>query len=82
MRRSQLPELIEREARRNLTPATTLDGLYAGRPARPTASLIFAALAPLRLRTGTSDGTLEIPQPDTLRLRLLGLLKIDPTHGR
>jgi len=74
--------LIEREARRNLAPATMLDGLYAGRPARPTASLILTALAPLRLRTGTSDGTPEIPQPDTLQLRLLDLLKIDPRLGR
>jgi hypothetical protein len=70
--------LIEREARRNLTPATKLDGLYAGRPARPTAGLIFNALATLRLRTVTYDGTPEIPQPDPLQRRLLDLLKIDP----
>jgi transposase len=69
--------LAEREARRNLAPATRLDGLYAGRPARPTASLIFTTLATLRLRT-TSSGTAEIPQPDPLQLRLLDLLKIDP----
>jgi len=69
--------LAEREARRNLAPATTIDGLYAGRPARPTASLIFSALATLRLRA-RPDGTLEIPQPDPLQLRLLDLLKIDP----
>jgi transposase len=74
--------LIEREARRNLAPATTLDGLYAGRPAKPTASLIFTALATLRLRTGTTDGTPEIPQPDALQLRLLDLLKIDPRRTR
>ena len=55
--------LVEREARRNLAPATKLDGLYAGRPAKPTAGLIFTALASLRLRTSTSDGTPEIPQP-------------------
>jgi hypothetical protein len=42
--------LIEREARRNLAPATKIDGLYAGRPAKPTAGLIFTALATLRLR--------------------------------
>lgn len=69
--------LIEREARRNLEPALRLNGLYAGRPARPTASLIFTALATLRLRT-TSNTTPEIPQPDALQLRLLDLLKIDP----
>jgi transposase len=73
--------LTERQARRNLAPATTLQGLYAGRPARPTASLIFTALAPLRLRTGTSDGIPEIPQPDPLQQRLLDLLDIDPTRG-
>lgn len=74
--------LIEREARRNLAPATTLDGLYAGRPAKPTASLILTALGTLRLRTSTTDGTPEIPQPDNLQLRLLDLLKIDPRHPR
>ena len=74
--------LIEREARRNLAPATTLDGLYPGRSAKPTASLIFTALASLRLRTDTSDGTPEIPQPDALQLRLLDLLKIDPRRTR
>jgi hypothetical protein len=74
--------LIERQARRNLAPATTLDGLYAGRPAKPTASLILTALAPLRLRAATSDGTPEIPQPSALQLRLLDLLNIDPRHSR
>lgn len=74
--------LIEREARRNLAPATKLDGLYAGRPAKPTASLIFVALATLRLRTSTTDGTPEIPQPDALQLHLLDLLKIDPRRLR
>ena len=72
--------LIEREARHNLAPATKLDGLYAGRPARPTAGLIFTALASLRLRIGT-DGTPEIPQPDPLQQRLLDLLKIDPRRA-
>ena len=73
--------LLEREARRNLAPATKLDGLYAGRPAKPTAGLILTALASLRLRTG-ADGRPEIPQPDTLQLRLLDLLKIDPRRTR
>jgi transposase len=71
--------LIEREARRNLAPATKLDGLYAGRPAKPTASLILNALASLRLRT-SNDGTPEIPRPSPLQQRLLDLLKIDPRH--
>jgi len=70
--------LVERQARRNLAPATKLNGLYAGRPAKPTAGLIFTALAALRLRTATSDGTPEIAQPDALQLRLLHLLDIDP----
>ena len=74
--------LVEHEARRNLVPATRLDGLYAGRPAKPTASLIFTALATLRLRSGTTDGIPEIPQPDPLQLRLLDLLKIDPRRTR
>jgi transposase len=69
--------LAERQARVNLAPALKLDGLYAGRPARPTASLIFTALATLRLRAGT-DGQPEIPQPDPLQARVLELLKIDP----
>jgi transposase len=71
--------LTEREARRNLAPAKKLDGLYAGRPAKPTAGLIFNALASLRLRT-SSDGTPEIPRPSPLQQRLLDLLKIDPRH--
>lgn len=73
--------LIERQARRNLAPATTLDGFYAGRPAKPTASLILTALAPLRLRAATNNGTPEIPQPDALQLRILDLLNIDPWHS-
>jgi transposase len=72
--------LIEREARRNLAPDTKLDGLYAGRPAKPTAKLIFTALASLRLRTITDHGTPEIPQPNPLQKRLLDLLKIDPAQ--
>jgi transposase len=74
--------LVERETRRNLPPATKIDGLYAGRPAKPTANLIFTTLASLRLRTSTSHGTPEIPQPNALQLRLLDLLKIDPRHTR
>ena len=69
--------LIEREARRNLAPATRIDGLYAGRPAKPTASLIFTTLATLRLRH-TTDGTPEIPEPTALQQQVLDLLKIDP----
>ena len=69
--------LIEREARRNLAPATTINDLYAGRPAKPTASLIFTTLATLRLRHA-NDGAPEIPEPTPLQKRVLDLLKIDP----
>jgi len=70
--------LIERQARRNLAPASRLDGLYAGRPAKPTASLILTALATLRLRAGTDDRPPQIPQPDPVQQQLLNLLEIDP----
>jgi len=73
--------LIEREVRRNLAPETKLDQLYANRPAKPTARLIFIALAPLRLRTTTEHGTPERTQPSPLQKRLLDLLKIDPTRA-
>ncbi len=73
--------LAEREARRNLAPAIKLDGLYAGRAAKPTASLIFTTLAPLRLRT-RADGTPEIPEPDPIQKQVLHLLKIDPRRPR
>jgi hypothetical protein len=55
--------LAERQARRNLAPALRLDGLYAGRPAKPTASLIFTTLATLRLRAGADGRPPQIPQP-------------------
>jgi transposase len=73
--------LVEREARRNLAPASKLDGLYAGRAAKPTANLIFTALAPLRLRTG-ADGTPQIPEPGPIQESVLRLLKIDPRRLR
>ena len=73
--------LIERETRRNLAPHTKIAGLYAGQPAKPTARLIFTALATLRLRT-TTNGPPEIPQPDPLQRQLLDLLQIDPRHTR
>ena len=70
--------LIERQARRNLAPPARLDGLHAGRPARPTASLILTALATLRLRVDAGDGPPQIPQPDPVQQQLLDLLEIDP----
>ncbi len=62
--------------RKWLTPAQR-----GRRPAKPTASMIFTALATLRLRVGTSDGIPELPQPHTLQLRLLDLLNIAPRRG-
>jgi hypothetical protein len=45
--------LIERQVRAAIAPAATLEGLYAGRPAKPTGRLIFQALARLRLIPAT-----------------------------
>ncbi|PKW17098.1 IS1634 family transposase [Saccharopolyspora spinosa] len=44
--------LIERQLRLAIAPQTTLDGLYVGRPAKPTGRLVFEALARLRLIPG------------------------------
>jgi transposase len=74
--------LIERQARLALHPNTTLDGLYAGRPAKPTARLIFQALASLRLIPATDTQPPGIPQPSPLQTRLLDLLGVDPTKTR
>ena len=41
--------LIERQVRRAIAPHATLDGLYVGRPAKPTGRLIFEALGRLCL---------------------------------
>ncbi len=67
--------LIERQVRQAITPQTTLDGLYAGRSAKPTGRLIFEALARLRLIPA-------IPQPPPLQATLLALLDVDPTRPR
>jgi transposase len=74
--------LIERQARLALDPTTTLDGLYAGRPAKPTGRLIFQALAGLRLLPATGNQPPGIPQPSPLQARLLDLLGVDPTRPR
>jgi hypothetical protein len=62
--------------------ATTVDGLYAGRPAIPTGKLILDALAGLRLIPGTGQSPPTIPQPTDLQLHLLDLLDIDPRDLR
>lgn len=74
--------LVEREARNAIAPAATLAGLDAGRPARPTANLIFKALRPLRMIPARDGRPPVIPQPDRLQLRLLNLLGVDPRRPR
>jgi transposase len=74
--------LIEREVRNAIAPASTLDGLYAGRPARPTGRLILAALAGLRIIPAHGDTPPVIPQPPELARRLLHLLGVDPRQPR
>jgi transposase len=74
--------LIERQVRQAIAPQTTLDGLYAGRPAKPTGRLIFEALARLRLIPAVNGQPPGIPQPPPLQARLLALLDVDPTRPR
>jgi transposase len=74
--------LIEREVRNAIAPASTLDGLYAGRPAKPTGRLILGALAGLRLIPAHGDTPPVIPQPPELARRLLHLLGVDPRRPR
>lgn len=74
--------LIERTVRLALSPAIKLAGLWAGRPAKPTGALIFAALAKLRLVPGSGGGPAEIPKPPPLQARLLELLGVDPRQPR
>jgi transposase len=72
--------LIEREARRNLAPATKVDGLYNRQPARPTGRLILTALASLQLIPATATSPAQITRPTTVQARLLQLLGVDPTR--
>jgi transposase len=74
--------LVEREVRNAIAPATTLPGLGAGRPAKPTANLIFKALRPLRLIPARNGSPPVIPQPSPDQLRLLNLLAVDPRRPR
>src|SRR4051794_36593303 len=71
--------LIERQVRLAIAPRTTLDGLYAGRPAKPTGRLIFEALARLRLIPAANGQPSRIPPPPPLQTRLLDLLDVDST---
>lgn len=72
--------LVERQVRLVIAPHATLDGLYVGRPAKPTGRLIFEALAGLRLIPAISGQPPGIPQPSPLQARLLDLLGVDPTR--
>jgi transposase len=72
--------LVERQVRRAIAPASTLDGLYVGQPAKPTGRLIFQALARLRLLPASGHDPPVIPQPPPLQARLLDLLDVDPTQ--
>ena len=55
--------LIERQVRVQIAPHTTIPGLYAGRPARPTGWLIFLALAGMRFIPAAGNRPAVIPQP-------------------
>lgn len=72
--------LAERTVRLANAPATTIDGLQAGRPTKPTSRLIFETLSGLRLIPATATTPATIPQPTPVQQRLLDLLDIDPTR--
>jgi transposase len=74
--------LIERQARTAIAPATTLPGLGAGRPTKPTTNLIFKALRSLRLIPASNDNPPIVPQPSPHQLHLLNLLAVDPRRPR
>ncbi|HEU5418874.1 MAG TPA: IS1634 family transposase [Streptosporangiaceae bacterium] len=76
--------LIERQVRHALAEQgkTTVEGLYAGRPAIPTGRLILQALATMKIIPGTGQDPPIIPQPTPLQLRLLDLLGTDPRRLR
>jgi transposase len=74
--------LVEREVRNAIAPATTLPNLYAGRPAKPTAHLIFRALGTLRMIPARNGTPPVIPQPSPHQLHLLNLLTVDPRQPR
>ena len=72
--------LIERQVRLAIAPERTMIGLYPERrPARPTARNILAALAGIRLIPATGRRPPSISRPNDIQLRLLRLLKVDPT---
>lgn len=74
--------LIERQVRAAIAPQVTVEGLYAGRAAKPTGRLVLEALSRLRLIPATGGHPPGIPQPPPLQARLLELLGVDPTRPR
>jgi peptidoglycan/LPS O-acetylase OafA/YrhL len=72
--------LIERQVRAALRAQgrTTVNGLYAGRPAVPTTRLIFQALASMRSMPATTGNLHTIPQPTPLQREILDLLDVNP----
>jgi transposase len=74
--------LVERQVRRAIAPASTLDGLWAHRPAKPTGRLLFTALARLRLLPASGTDPPIIPRPPPLQARILELLNVDATRPR
>jgi hypothetical protein len=74
--------LVERAVRKAIAPAIELPGLYVGRPAKPTGRLVLEALAGLRLNPAIGPDPPTIPTPPRLQVRLLELLKVDPTRPR
>jgi transposase len=72
--------LVERQVRKAIEPERTMLGLYPERrPARPTARMIFAALASMRLIPAARGAPPIVPRPNDVQLRLHRLLDIDPT---
>lgn len=72
--------LVERQVREAIEPERTMLGLYPERrPARPTARMIFAALASMRLIPAARGAPPIVPRPNDVQLRLLRLLEVDPT---
>jgi transposase len=74
--------LVERAVRQAIAPKVMLDGLYVGRPAKPTSRLIFEALGRLRLIPATGHDPPTVPTPPHLQTTLLKLLNVDPTRPR
>ncbi len=72
--------LVERQVRSAIAPERTMRGLYPeNRPARPTARMIFAALASMRLIPASRGTPPVVPRPNDVQMQLLRMLHVDPT---